>query len=366
LIITKVEATPVSIPLKKPFVISLGVMKTLDHVIVRLYTDSDVVGLGEAAPVPIFCEESYEDAKIVIDKYLAPAIIGEDLFNLERITERMDMAIKGHKYAKAAIDLAIWDAMGKALDVPAFQLLGGLYREKIPIVWIIGVGKQEEMAAEAKQYIKKGFSNIKVKIGMNPKEDIQNVEAIRSAIGENPTIRVDANQGYSAATAIKTLRQMEKYDLELIEQPVPGWDFDGMSKIAAALDTPVMADESLFSPKDALRLVQMRAAEIFNIKIMKPGGLYASKKIAHIAESAGIPCLVGSMIEMGIGTAACVHFACSTRIVQYPSELIGTAMLTDDILKEPYVASNGFLKVPKKPGFGVELDEEKLEKYKVI
>jgi muconate/chloromuconate cycloisomerase len=363
-IIRSVEAIPVSVPLKKPFIISTGEMRTLDHVIVKVYTDEGIVGVGEAAPVPFFSEESQEDVKVAIDRYISRVIMGEDIFDIEKILEKMDKVIQGHSYAKAGIELALWDAMGKTLRVPVYKLLGGVYREKVPVVWIIGIGTPEQMAAEAKEYVEKGFNTIKVKIGIDPKQDIKNVAAIRDAIGDEAQIRVDANQGYTADIAIKTLKKMERYDLELIEQPVPRWDLSGMARVCKALDTPVMADESVFTPEDAVKVVKMEAADIINIKIMKPGGLYNAKKIAFIAESAGIPCLVGSMIETGVGTAASAHFACATKNIRYPCEFIGTMMVKDDILEgAAYVPRNGLIEIQRKPGFGINLDEDKMMKY---
>lgn len=365
MIIKKIEAIPVSVPLNKPFIISTGEMRTLDHVIVKVHTDEGVVGVGESAPVPIFSEESQEDVKTAIDKYISRFLIGEDIFNVEKLLEKMDKAVQGHSYAKAGIELALWDAMGKALKVPVYKLLGGLYREKVPVVWIIGIGTSEQMAEEAKEYVQKGFDSIKVKIGINPQQDIKNVAAVREAVGDDVKIRVDANQGYTSDVAIKTLRKMERYDLELIEQPVPRWDLKGMARVAKTLDTPVMADESVFTPEDAIKVIQEEAADIINIKIMKPGGLYNAKKIASIAESAGIPCLVGSMIELGVGTAACAHFACATKNIRYPCEFIGPMMTKDDILDSPYMPKNGFIEIKKEPGFGVNLDEDKVMKYTV-
>ncbi|MEM3704121.1 MAG: enolase C-terminal domain-like protein, partial [Candidatus Bathyarchaeia archaeon] len=361
--IKKIEAIPISVPLKKPFVISTGEMRTLDHVIVKVHTDAGIVGVGESAPVPIFSEESQEDVKAAIDKYISRVLIGEDIFDIEKILEKMDKAVQGHSYAKAGIELALWDAMGKTLKVPVYKLLGGLYRENVPMVWIIGIGTPEQMADEAREYVNKGFSTLKVKIGIDPQQDVKNVAAVREAVGYGAQIRVDANQGYTADVAIKTLRKMERYDLELIEQPVPRWDLNGMAKVAKALDTPVMADESVFSPNDVIKIIQKEAADIINIKIMKPGGLYNAKRIASIAESAGIPCLVGSMIETGVGTMACAHFACSTKNIRYPCEFIGTMMIKDDILDTSYIPEDGFLKVPKECGFGVNLNEDKVRKY---
>jgi len=362
--ITKIESIPISIPLRKPYVISRGPILTLDHIVTKVYTDENIIGFGEAAPLPIFSDETQEDIKIIIDNYLAPVVIGEDPFDMEKLLEKMDKSITGHTFAKAAIECALWDIMGKSVKKPVYKLLGGLYRDKIPVVWAVGLGNPSEMAEEAKKYVEMGFTTIKIKIGINPKKDLERVAAVRSAIGDGPSVRVDANQGYTADVAIKICRKMEKYDLELIEQPVPRHDLNGMAAVARALDTPIMADESVFTPEDAIQVVRKEAAGIINIKIMKSGGLYNSKKIAAIAESAGIPCIVGSMIEMGIGTVAGAHFACAIKIIRYPCELIGNMLLEDDILKEQYVGEKGFLRIPQGHGLGIEVKEDGIDKYK--
>lgn len=364
--ITKIETIPVSIPLKEPYVISLGPISTLDHVVTKVYTDDGIVGFGEAAPLPIYSDETQEGIKIIVDKYLAPILIGEDPFNIEKLLEKMDKTVVGNSFAKASIELAIWDIIGKSLQKPVYKLLGGLYRDKIQVVWALGIKKTDKMAEEAQKYVEIGFNTIKMKIGMNPEQDIKNVAAVRSAVGDEAKIRVDANQGYTADVAIKVCKKLEKYDLELIEQPVPRWDLDGMAKVAGVLDTPVMADESVFTAEDALKVIKKEAADIINIKIMKPGGLYNSKKIATVAESAGIPCIIGSMIEMGIGTAAGAHLACALRVISYPCELIGNMLTVDDLLEEPHTAENGFLKIPHDPGLGIKVNEDKISKYKRI
>jgi len=156
---------------------------------------------------------------------------------------------------------------------------------------------------------------------------------------------------------------MEDYDIELIEQPVARWNLRGLSKVRRVLHTPIMADESVLSPMDAMKIIEEEAADIINIKIMKVGGLSQSKRIAAIAESAGIACLVGSMIELGIGTSASVHFACSTKNIPYASELVGTSFIRDDVVQPPYVPEDGYLELLKKPGLGVELDNDKIKMY---
>lgn len=362
--ITKVEAFPVYIPVQIAFSTSLGATPPKrKHVVVVVQTDEGITGIGEAAPSPTYHEESQESILHSIREYYGPALVGEDPFNLENILEKAHRTLVGNPYALAAIDFALHDIMGKKTGLPACKLLGGRYRERIPVVWVISLStKLEDMAKEAVEAVQKGFKTLKIKVGVDPKQDLKRVATVREAVGEAAEIRVDANQGWTPDQAIKTIKKLERYDLQLVEQPVPGWDLEGMARITKAIDTPIMADESMFSPQTALRIIRMEAADILNIKIMKPGGLYNSKKVAMIAEAADIPCLVGSMLEMGIGTAAGAHFAAANRIVKYPCEMIGPAYFGADVIREDMKPKKGYVDVPKKPGLGVELDYDMLRK----
>jgi muconate/chloromuconate cycloisomerase len=363
--VTHVEIIPVSIPMKKPFGISGGFIKNLDHIIVKLHTSNGLIGYGEGIPLPAYSEETQEEVYFAIKNFLANCVVNEEPMNIERIIAKMDKAVPGHNYAKAAIEFAIWDLIGKDLKMPVYKLIGGLYRDKVKLAWSIGYASVEEMVNEAVEKVKEGYRVIKVKIGRGEKIDLEVVKSVREAIGDSIPLRVDANQGYSLDVAFKILRKMEQYNLQLIEQPINKYDLEGMARLARALDTPILADESVFGPDEAMRVIKANAADIINIKIAKPGGIYNAKKVAAIAESAGIPCEVGSNFEFAIGTAAGVHLAVSTRNIVYECELIGPCYMVDDVSKEPYLPKNGYLELPKGNGLGIEVDEEKLEKYKV-
>jgi len=362
--ITRVRAYPVNIPLEIAFATSLGPLPSKKgHVIVAVETDEGITGFGEATPDPIYHGESQETILSVVKEFLAPSLIGADPFDLENILEKENRSIVGNPYACAAIDLALYDIMGKKTDLPACKLLGGRVRDRIPVVFVLSLAdKIEDVASQAEDCVERGYKTLKIKVGVDPSLDLERVKVVREAIGNSADIRVDANQGWTPDMAIKLIKKMEKYDLQLVEQPVPGWDLEGMARIAKAVETPVMADESVFSPQMALRLVKMEAADIINIKIMKPGGLYNSKKIAMIAETADIPCVVGSMLETGIGTAAGAHFASANRIVKYPCEMIGPAYFKTDVISEDMKPRDGFVPVPLKPGLGVSPDFDAIEK----
>lgn len=359
--ITKVEAFAADIPYKKPFVISGGTNYVGNHVLTRLHTDEGIIGYGEGAPAVPYSDETQKDILNGVLDYLATVVVGMDPFDLEEIHHRMEAALPGHHFAKASIDLALYDLMGKKLNLPAYALLGGKVRDRIPMAWAVGLGAIDEMVAEAVEYVRRyGFQTVKLKIGREPRKDMDVVREVRAALGPAVKIRVDANQGYDVATAIKTLRQMERYDLELVEQPVAKWNLLGMAEVTAALDTPIEADESMFGLHDAMTLIRLKACDILNIKIMKPCGLYGSKKVAAAAEGAGLTCLVGSMVEFGPGTAASLHFAAAHRVVAHACEPVGGFLFQDDVVEQDFgltAVENGCLRVPEEPGLGIAMRE---------
>ncbi len=364
--ITKIEAIPVEIPYKKPFVINGGASHVGDHVLTRVHTDEGIIGYGEGAPMVTYSDETQKDILNGVLDYLAPTVTGMDPFDLEEMYKRMDAVLPGHHFAKAAIDLACYDIMGKKTGLPAYRLLGGKVRDRIPLAWVVGIGSIDEMVTEAVSYVSKyGFKTVKLKIGREPRKDLDVVREVRAALGPDVKIRVDANQGYDVATAISTLRKMEQFDLELVEQPVAKWNILGMAQVAEALDVPIEADEAMFGYHDAMTLIRLKACDVINIKIMKPCGLYGSKKVAAVAEAAGVTCLVGSMVEFGPGTAAGLHFAAANSVVAHACEQVGGFLFAGDIVEEDFGLSavvDGCLPVPEKPGLGVTLKPEYLAK----
>ena len=352
--IKRIEAFFISVPLKKTWEISLYRTETRNHAVVEVETESGVVGYGEVSPAPAFMGEDGRFIVDIINHLLAPPLMGMDAFDLEALHQRMDRALHGNGAAKAAIDIAFHDLLGKILNLPAFQLLGGRVREEVPLSWVVGMQTPEGGVEEAKYYLEKGFKTIKVKIGGDPEKDLYKIRLLREKLTEHFQFRVDANQGYRPDQAIKILRQMETFNLESIEQPVPAYDIEGMRHVAEALDTPVMADESVFSLQDAYKVISSRAADIINIKVGKVGGLLPAKKIAALAESANIPCTIGSNLELGIGTSASLHFGLSTPNMLYPCDLaIGPFLHQEEIIDPTFELVDGKIDLMEGPGLGI-------------
>jgi muconate/chloromuconate cycloisomerase len=361
--ISAIEAIPVSIPFKKPFVVWRGTATTKDHVVVRVRTDDGLTGIGEASPFLYYAPETQEDVVSTVANYIRPLLLGLDAFDLESIDALLHTTIDGHHFSKAAVEMALWDIMGKKLGVPVYRLLGGKCRDSVPVVAILKGGNEAEIAREAEEWLAKGFRRLKVKIGYGPDRDIALVSAVRKAAGEEVAIRVDAEESYDLKTALGVARRLEELNVELLSQPIPRHNYEDMALLRQSTGLPLLLDESITTPEDALLATRLGTGDLINIKVVKSGGILNAKRIAAIAKAAGKACLVGSMLEMGPGTLFAGHFAISTANVTYAGEIIGPLLLADDVLQEPVAYSSGALQIPDSPGLGIELDEAKLHQY---
>ncbi|WP_144512603.1 mandelate racemase/muconate lactonizing enzyme family protein [Bacillus sp. FJAT-22090] len=319
MIIQSIETFDVAIPLTKPFKTALRTVTTAYSVYVKITSSEGDIGYGEAPPTHVITGESIASIRYAINDVIAPQLIGLNLLESERIFQQLHSSLIRNTSAKAAIDMAIYDLLARQSKLPLFQFLGG-FRDSLETDFTVSVNDPNEMADDASQYISEGFRVLKVKVGIGAiKDDIARIQAIRKRIGNEPKLRLDANQGWSAKEAVKAIRTMEDagLDIELVEQPVPANDIEGLKYVTDHTDTPIMADESVFSVNDARRVLEMRAADLINIKLMKSGGIHTAKKINTLAEANGVACMVGSMIETKIGITAAAHFAASHPNIQY-------------------------------------------------
>lgn len=357
-IIRDIEVKVIELPLKKQWKISLYAAKTRAHAVLKIITEDGIIGYGESSPSPAFMGETGYTVQLAVDKYLKPALIGQNIFDVDLLHERMDSAIYGNYAAKSTVDIALYDAMGKVLGVPVYKLLGGKYRTDVALSWVVGMQNLEDAIEEAKEKLKMGYKVLKVKVGNTPEVDYKLVKTIRQAVGDNVPIRLDANQGYDYKTAVEVFSRIEEFGLESIEQPVRRWDIEGMKFIKHRLNTPIMADESVSSLHDVNSIIKERAADIVNIKVGKVGGLSMAKKITASLEAAGMTATAGSNLEVGIGSAASVHFVASSKIVNLPNDLlIGGPLHEYDIIKSGLDMIDGKVVCPEKPGLGIEVDE---------
>ncbi|MFF5990979.1 muconate cycloisomerase family protein [Prauserella flavalba] len=365
--VASVRTVVVDLPLRRPHRFKSMSATRQSYLVVRLRTEGGAEGIGEAVVPggPWWGGESVESMKVMVDEYLAPQLTGADVSRVDLVMDRLDRVAARNSFAKAAVEMAMFDAWGRALGVPVYQLLGGLYRESIPVTWALGADDSEVVFAEAEEKLSSGLhSSFKLKMGaLDPAADTARVASVARAIGDKASVRVDLNAAWDEPTSARWLPVLEEAGVDLVEQPVPGWNVDALRRLAARLTIPVMADESLLTPHDALRLVGQEAADIFSLKVHKHGGLSATRRVAAVAEAAGVPCHGGSSIESSIGTAAAAHAYAAIRGVTFGCELFGPLLLAEDLVTEPLTYADGALRVPSGPGLGVTLDEEKLARF---
>lgn len=361
--ISAVETFPYGIPVTS-FSDAYAKMHQSDAVLVKIHTDEGAVGIGEAcAWEPEFYGESWESVCTIIENYAAPKIIGEDPFNINRIMMILDQNLAKITCVKEGIDLALHDLIGKILGVPVYKLLGGKFRDRIQVASEIGIDSPEVMAESAKSVLAMGIEVIKIKGSSDTRLDIQRIEAVRAAVGDDVELRLDPNAAWSTIGSIQVMRALEDCHLQLLEQPIPTWDLKGMAHIRKNINVPLMADESVWTPQDAVRLHDYDACDLLNLKIAKTCGLHLGKKVEAVAEALGMPCIVGTELEPGISAVAKIHMAASMRVHPMASEFTELTQVDGSILKEPLEAVDGYLEVPEGPGFGAEIDEDALKEY---
>ncbi|MBT9160030.1 MAG: L-Ala-D/L-Glu epimerase [Dehalococcoidia bacterium] len=306
--IERIEVFRFRFSLEKPFIIALESISEVEEIIVRVVDDAGHEGWGEGSPSRRILSSTADTIICALD-VLSPLLLGDNPCRLGYVVDRMDQALEGNSPAKAALDIALHDLVGRIYGEPVWRLLGGCRAEPVETDFTVGIDTPEAMAIEARGLIRKGFRTIKVKVGENPARDVERIRRIREAVGDGVTLRIDANQGWTRVEAVWSLSRMAELDIEFVEQPVPAWDIEGLAWVRQHSPIAVMADESAHSPQDAWRISHAGAADYINIKLMKAGGLRRASEIATICRAAGIPNMIGGMIESNLSATAAVHFA---------------------------------------------------------
>jgi len=358
--ITRLEAISVTVRFRHPFVVWRGAVESKGHVIVLVHTDDGRVGVGEAAPFLQYAAETPEDVRATLECYLAPLLEGFDPFELETLGGMFSHALEGHNFSKCAVEMALWDLVGQKLGVPLYQLLGGRVREALQIAVVLRTGSPEEAAREARERIAQGFSALKLKLGFGLEEDVERVRRVREGVGPGIAIRVDPEESYDLKSALALARALEPQGLELMSQPVPRTAWEDMRLLRERMTTPLLADECIVTPEDVLYCAHTGAADAINIKVPKSGGLLNARRMIAIAQAAGLPCLLGSMLELGPGTAFAAHFGVSSPAITWPCEIQGPILLEADALESPLRIENGRLWPPDGPGLGIKLELDRL------
>jgi muconate cycloisomerase len=360
--ITHVEAIPVRVPRPQPFQSSLGTHQASENAVVLIHTDAGLTGLGEASSI---WDRRGRGESEAINGLLADVLCGLDPRRIRDIADRMNQLLHRSFPAKAGIEMALYDLVGKACDVPVYQLLGGQVRDRVLLSHSLSMGDPEAIAAQAQSLVAQGYKTLKAKIGRDLRADLAVLTAVRSAVGSEIVLRVDANMGWSSAKeAMRCIEAIADFDLELVEQPLAADDLEGLRFVRERVSLPIMADESVWTPADALNCVRHQAVDVFNVYVSEAGGLGAAARIFAIAEAARLPCIIGSMPELGIGTAAQAHLAFAMPNLGYASDVNGCVYHSGDVIREKLPIADGYILPPAGPGLGVTLDEDALAEYR--
>ena len=344
----------ISVPLKKPFKTALRTVEAVNDVIVKIITDTGHVGYGEAPPTGVITGDTTGAIVGAIEDHIKKSIIGMDISNLEEIMDKIDKSIVKNTSAKAAVDIAVYDLFGQLYNAPVYKLLGGSKTEIITDI-TISVNDPEQMAKDSVEAVNLGYKTLKIKVGKDAEMDIKRMQAIRNAIGFDIKLRIDANQGWLPKEAVRVLNEMADagLDIEFVEQPVLAHDFEGMKYVTDNVSIPVLADESVSSPMDAMKVIQMGAADLINIKLMKAGGLHNALKIAAIAEVYGVECMLGCMLEAKVSVTAAVHLAASRDIIT-KIDLDGPVLCSEDPVNGGAIFEEFKISLTDEPGFGIK------------
>jgi L-alanine-DL-glutamate epimerase-like enolase superfamily enzyme len=358
--IAEVELFPYVLESKQVIRIALGQVAA-QGVLVRLRTGAGLAGWGEASPYGPITGETQASC-LAVGKQLAQVVRGRDVFDLARLVADMDAVTVGNPSIKAAIEMALWDLCGKLTHQPVCRLLGR-YRDSFETDRTAYLDEPQAMAEKAKEIVGEGYKVVKVKVGQAPELDLARLRAIRAAVGEKVRIRIDANQGWTRDAALKALRSLEEFDIEFCEQPVACSDWEGLRQVSEHSPIPIMADESVHGPSDAIQCVRRAAANLINIKLMKAGGILQAMRIADIADAANMECMVGSMTETRVALTAAAHVAMAQKCVVYADLDTFTEHKIDPVIGGMQV-KDGLVTLPETPGLGLDADADFLKTLK--
>lgn len=351
--ITAIRLGAISVPLRVPFKTALRTVKSVEDIILEVHTDTGAVGYGEAPPTGAVTGHTTGAIIGALKEHIIPNLLGRDVDDFEDVMQLIQSCVVGNSSAKAAADMALWDLYGQLYRVPVYKLLGGA-RNRIVTDITISVNAPEEMARDAVHAIERGYDCLKIKVGANPTLDVERLRAVRQAVGDEICLRIDANQAWQPKQAVRILNQMQEQGLKLefVEQPVKAYDLEGLKYVTDHSYVPVLADESVFSPRDAMKVLEQRAADLINIKLMKCGGIYNALKIASAAEIYGVECMIGCMLEAKISVNAAVELACAKQIFTR-IDLDGPVLCSEDPILGGALFEEKQITVSDEAGMGI-------------
>jgi L-alanine-DL-glutamate epimerase-like enolase superfamily enzyme len=361
--ITGLRQTPVAVPFREDELWAYGGRRGLVSILLEVTTDEGLVGVGEAPAYPS------TDIVLSVLRSIEPLVLGEDPFAIERLMKRIHLVgtwhhVKATSPGIAAIEMACWDIVGKACAQPLVNLFGGRVRDQVEFFYYVSQKPPEEVAADGRRGSELGFRTFYLKVGADdPREDIERVAALRDGAGAHARIRVDANEAWSSAAAIRVVTELERYDLELVEQPVSGRYLAEMAYVRSRLPVPVLANEASWTRYDQLEVIRHGAADVLSVDNQMDGGLLNLKRGAGLCEVAGLPVLKHSLGELGVGVYAALHVMASTPNFTYANQSYASLLIDDVLEGGPLPYRGGTLAVPDGPGIGVALDRERVQRY---
>jgi L-alanine-DL-glutamate epimerase-like enolase superfamily enzyme len=361
--ITRIRPTPVAVPYRTDELWAFGRRTGLVSVLIEVETDEGVAGLGEAAAYPS------ADVVLAVLASIEPMVLGEDPFAIERLVRRVDLVgtwhhVRASSPAIAAVEMACWDIAGKVCGQPLVNLIGGRFREDVEFFAYVSGATPDDVAEAARQARKNGFGTCYLKVGADdPRVDEERVAALRDGAGPDMRIRIDANEAWSPGSAIRMIRRLERFDLELVEQPVSGRALHEMAYVRSRVDTPLLANEASWTRHDQLAVIRAGAADVLSVDNQLDGGLLNLKRSAGICEAAGLPVVKHSLGELGVALAAAVQVLASTPNARFANQGYGTLLADDVTAGFGGPAEGSRVTVPRGPGLGVTLDPDKVERY---
>lgn len=366
--IDAVEAVILDVPTIRPHILSVATMRSQAMVMVRLLCSDGVEGIGEGTTIGglSYGAESPESIKLTIETYVAPLLEGGDATRPAAIMAMLRKQIVANHFAKNAIETALLDAQGKRLGVPVSELLGGRVRDRLPVLWTLASGETARDIEEAEAMLAAGRHNaFKLKIGKRTLEaDVAHVAAIKKALDDRASVRVDVNQAWSEATAKRGIAMLADAGVDLVEQPIKASSLKGMARLTAMGRLAVMADEALYGPETAYACAAGHAADVFAVKIAQAGGLHPAKALAAVADAAGVALYGGTMLEGGVGTVASAQLFATFPDIAFGTELFGPLLLTEELLAQPLDYSDFSLAVPDGPGLGIALNPDAVAAFR--
>jgi muconate cycloisomerase len=365
-VIERVETLLLDLPTIRPHQLSMATMNGQTLMLVRLYCSDGTVGVGEGTTIGglAYGAESPEGMKLAIDTYFAPLLLGAQAGHVPALMVKLNKAIHGNRFAKCAVETALFDALGQRTGLPVSELLGGRVRSSLPVAWTLASGDTAKDIDEAERMLAQRRHNVfKLKIGRRAvADDVAHVAAIKKALGDRGAVRVDVNMAWSELEAQRGLAGLVDAGCELVEQPVAS--ADALARLKGRFPIAVMADESLTGPVSAFALARVAGADVFAVKTEQSGGLQAAQQVAAIADAAGIELYGGTMLEGAVGTIAAAHAFATFPKLQWGTELFGPLLLTEEILAEPLQYRDFELTVPSAPGLGLRLDEDRVQFFR--